>query len=76
MLKTITLANFVLFSAYFEKLNNNLIYIYNSNNKLYFIMIWLMSCFKYDGFILNIVIISNMDTQYNYILLPESNNVM
>ncbi len=35
-----------------------------------------MSCFKYDGFILNIVIISNMDTQYNYILLPESNNVM
>ncbi len=27
-----------------------------------------MSCFKYDGFILNMVIISNMDTQHNLIM--------
>ncbi len=33
--------------------------------------------FKYDGFILNMVIISNMDTQHNIWYLPsESNHVM
>ncbi len=39
-------------------------------------MIWL-NIFKYDGFILNMVIISNMDTQHNIWYLPsESNHIM
>ncbi len=44
---------------------------------LFYYMIWLISCFKYDGFILNMVIISNMDTQPNIWYLPsESNHVV
>ncbi len=36
-----------------------------------------MFFFKYDGFILNMVIISDMDTQHNIWYLPsESNHVM
>ncbi len=49
-----------------------------SSNKYYFI-IWYdqYHVFKYDGLILNMVIIANMDTQHNILYLPsESNNVM
>ncbi len=41
---------------------------------VFYYMILLISCFKYDGFILNMVIISNMDTQHNIWYLPSESN--